>query len=80
MYVLAVIWTIAPFNNYPVLYNSQTKCLQAAAPKGNTLGDLPTHCKCHLSAAAKMIDHDTAKDGYWRVSGDRQSMRDPTLP
>ena len=41
MYVLAVIWTIAQFDSYAVLYNSQTECLEAAATlrKENTNDD-----------------------------------------
>ena len=41
MYVLVVIWTIAPFDNYAVLYNSETECEQAAAVlrQGKTLSD-----------------------------------------
>ena len=41
MYVLVVIWTIAPFDNYAVLYNSETECERAAAvlQQGNTLSD-----------------------------------------
>jgi len=41
MYVLVVIWAIAPFGNYAVLYNSETECERAAAvlQQGNTLSD-----------------------------------------
>jgi len=40
-YVLVVIWTIAPFNNYAVLYNSEAECLKASAAlrQANRLGD-----------------------------------------
>ena len=41
MYVLVVIWAIAPFDNYAVLYNSETECERAVAvlQQGNTLSD-----------------------------------------
>jgi hypothetical protein len=44
-YVLVVIWTTAPFNNYAVLYNTEAECLKASATlrEGNTLGDGTTY-------------------------------------